>query len=102
MSLHASTLTCVYALLVDGDIYNEVARELVPVSKLEGLEHWLDHMISGERVKMKATVSRETAVEVEVKLTKDQYQFQNESRYVQPSYGNNLKITRAQRFLVYP
>ena len=73
---------------MDGDIYNEVARELVPVSKLEGLEHWLDHMISGERVKMKATVSRETAVEVEVKLTKDQYQFQNESRYVQPSYGN--------------
>ena len=37
---------------------NEVARGPVPVSKLEGLECRLDHVIGGERVKMKATVSR--------------------------------------------
>ena len=39
-------------------MFYEVARGPVLVSKLEGLEHRLDHVISGERVKMKATVSR--------------------------------------------
>ena len=39
-------------------LLNEVAIGPVPVSKLEGLECRLDHVISVERVKMKATVSR--------------------------------------------
>ena len=35
----------------------KVARGPVPVLKLEGLEHRLDHVISGEQIKME-TISR--------------------------------------------
>ena len=54
-----------------GDTKNgEVARGTVTVSKLEGLERQLDHVISGERVMMKATVLWEQLARGPVSISK--------------------------------